>query len=307
MAMATATTGCTADDPTPPNYDLGSKQDILEVPDFPPGCTKQPVVGQPVLEVYANPTSYARLPLRGTCAKASKITAKGGAGTFQADVGSSSKFCIELTLLPDTSNSFTLHCLDGQGCPGPPLKISINHKTTPKSDAGINVPINLAKNQPITSLPAPKSGSLKSVVDGKIGSFASFEFWDRDIIGPGEFDNCSWIKVDLGKSYTVSEFKITWYSQQKYGQGYVILTSSTTATDPKCDKANVGWQVQKQEKAGDYKPQSIKISPVAARWVALLMYEDEAKGFYEYFDLDEFEVWGQDPDATPPPPPDKCK
>jgi hypothetical protein len=46
---------------------------------------------------------------------------------------------------------------------------------------------------------------------------------------------------------------------------------------------------------------------VAARWAALLLYENESNGMYENLDLDEFEVWGQDPDATPTPPAEKCK
>ena len=308
MAIVLATAACTADKPDTPDYRDKGVADVVPVPDHPPGCPKVSTLMAPKLDQFPNPTAYAKQPFRGSCPKAATITATGGAGTSTANVNSNGKFCIEVTLILDAPNTIKFVCLDSQGCPGPATTINITHKSTPKSDAGITVPINLAKKQPISALPAAKSGSTNNVVDGKSGSYAGFEFWDRDIIGPGTCDNCAWVKVDLGKAYTVSEFKITWFAQKNYATCYTILTSSSAAPpSPLCDKANVGWKVHKQEKAGDYKPQTIKINPVAARWAALLMYENEGSGLYEYLDLDEFEVWGQDPDATPPPPPDKCK
>ncbi len=308
MAMALATATCTVDEPETPKYDFKVVSDMVPVPDYPPGCPKVSPLMAPKLDQYPNPTAYGKQPFRGVCPKAATVTATGGAGTATATVGSKGKFCIEVTLILDAPNTVKFQCLDGQGCPGPATTISLKHKSAPKSDAGITVPINLAKNQPITAQPAPKSGSAKSIVDGKAGSFASFEFWDRDIIGSGTCDNCAWIKVDLGKTYTVSEFKISWHSQKNYATCYTILTSSSAApASPLCEKANVGWKVHKQEKVGDYKPQVIKINPVAARWAALLLYENESSGMYEHLDIDEFEVWGQDPDATPTPPADKCK
>lgn len=309
LAMVVAVVGCTVDQPETPKYDSTVVADVISVPDYPPGCPKLVNLMAPKLDQYPNPTAYAKQPFRGTCAGAATITATGGAGTSTANVDSKGKFCIEVTLILDAPNTVKFQCLDAQGCPAPTATtINITHKSSPKSDAGITVPINLARNQPITAQPAPKSGSTKSVVDGKSGSYAGFEFWDRDIIGPGTCDNCAWVKVDLGKTYTVSEFKVSWFAQKNYAKCYTILTSSSAAPlTPLCDKANVGWKVHKQETAGDYKPQSIKINPVAARWAALLMYENESSGMYENLDLDEFEVWGQDPDATPPTPPDKCK
>jgi hypothetical protein len=35
--------------------------------------------------------------------------------------------------------------------------------------------------------------------------------------------------------------------------------------------------------------------------------ENDGTGIYETFDIAELEVWGQDPDGVPPPPPASCR
>lgn len=306
-AVALLVIGCTADDPYEFKYDGPSTPDLEINPDTLSGCPKVPTLPRPKLDVYPNPSRYAKQPFRGTCAGAATVIAEGGAGKFTANVGSTGKFCVEVTLIMDAPNNVKFSCLDARGCESPTTVISLNHKSMPKVDAGITVPVNLALKQPISSQPTPKAGSLSGVNDGQSGTFATFEFWDPEV-SAGTCDKCAWVKVDLGKSYSVQEFKITWYQQKKYATCYTVLTSASAAPqNPVCNGANPGWQVATQEKVGDYKPQSIKINPAKARWAAFLMFENEGTGLWENFDIDEFEVWGRDPDATPPPPPDKCK
>jgi hypothetical protein len=302
---------CTAKDPQTPKYDTQPPRDLVIAPDYvPPGCPNPPTLAPPLLNPAAPAvTSYATQPLRGTCAApGGNITSSGGVATASAPVGSGGSFCIEVRLIQDALNTLNLTCVDNRGCPGSPKKIQITHKTLSTVDSGISSPVNLARGQPITSLATPDSGRLGYVVDGDTKSQAVFSFWDIEL--SGKCDRCTWVKVDLGKVYTINKFRIYWGPQagSNYAICYTLLLSSKAApANPDCS-SNIDWKAVVQETSGVYQSKDItSFAAEGARWAALLMYENASSGLSETFHLAELEVWGQDPNATPPQPPERCK
>lgn len=304
---------CSAEDPVQPQYDISVPEDVYAVPDLPPICSETSNPYPPQVALYPNPTSYALQPFRGKCPGSKLISAQGGAGTAApARVSSDGSFCIEVKLLPDAPNTITFQCIDENGCTSAGKTVQILHKTAANQDGGITTPVNVAKKQPVTvegKDTKVKSGSVTYAVDGDPTSSVKLEFSDWWDTG-GKCDNCTWVKVDLRTVYTVSKFKITWgpNAGTDYAVCYnIVVSSQASPPDPACDGTNTAWKTVVQETAGGDKAKEITINPVPARWAALLMYENFSSGLSESFDLGEFEVWGQDPNATPPPPVDRCK
>jgi len=311
LLVAILPLSCTAQDPAPPSFDLEpARKDIYLLPDRSASCPRVPTLPPPRLDFYPNPTAYALQPFRGQCPGASLVTATGGAGTAApATVGASGKFCIEVKLLPDAANTVQFQCVDARGCVSTPTKVLIYHKTSATQDAGITSPINLARKQPVSlsNKTTLDKGPLSYVNDGLAQSSVEVSISDWT----SACDKCGIILVDLGKAYTVSKLKVVWgpNAAKNYGQCYTILLSAKSAPAmPDCQKANPDWKVAHMETSGISQPKAQVINPVQARWAALLLYENWATNLLsETFDVAEFEVWGQDPGASPPPPPDRCK
>ena len=302
---------CTANDLPDQGYDSALAKDVGGALEKGTNCDGTSSLVAPIPSP-APPSSYAYkiMPIRGSAPGASLVGAVATSGQSKlASVGSSSTFCIEVDLVKG-DNSIKLFGLDNNGCQG---KLSQSYPVSysgsdPSPDMGVVKPANLAKGKSITSDPAPKSGSLSSVNDGSTTTSATFSF--SDIETSSKCDNCAWIKVDLGKAYTVSTFRIRWASNvgTDYAICHTILTAkSTPAQNPDCT-VNAGWTVTNMETKGGAVPKDITVQPVTARYVAFLMYEnDSGPAISETFKLAEFEVWGVDPGATTPPQPDRCK
>jgi hypothetical protein len=179
--------------------------------------------------------------------------------------------------------------------------VSIQHKTTPSVDAGMPTIQNVAMKQPVDEQNMESGSQLSFVVDGDENSYVEFSFFDTG-------GSVAWVRVDLGKAYTVSRLKIKYPAQvdSEYAKVYTVLLSPKAApVDPDPSQAT-DWKTVKQESTGGPEVQDIKISPESARWAAFLMYENGSMYLWENFRVAEFEVWGQDPNAQPPPPPDRC-
>ena len=300
--------GCTAE--TPPNQKVDFTQiDFFGRPDYPGTCPPMPTLAAPTVDQYPNPTSYAVQPFRGTAPGAAQVVAKGGVGAAKpATVGGDGRFCIEVTLLADSPNTVTFTPLDGNGCPGRDTLISIVHKSGAKQDAGVATEINLAKSAPITSDVTPGAGTaLEYINDGDPKSWTELSFWDWDV--SGTCDKFTWVRLDLGKSYTIMKVKIRWAPDvgSDWAKCYTVLLSTKAAPGTPDATAGGDWTVAKQEQNGDGADQSLIGLNKSARWVALLLYENGSSGLTETFKLGELEVWGLDPNATPIPPPDSCK
>ncbi len=303
-------TGCTAQDPPVQKYDTFQLLDTVGTPDQPKGCPTPPTLPTP----YINPSppssyKYKVLPIRGSASGAAMVGATTTAGSASPVTlaGSGTNFCIEVDLVSGP-NTIKVYALDNKGCQSKStMPYSVRYvPTTVQQDAGVTKPINLAKSQPISSKDTPGEGSLSYVNDGSTSSFAKFSFYDWDT--SGTCDKCTWVKIDLGKAYLLSKFKIRWAPSagSDYATCYTILTAANPAQNPDCS-TNAGWKVTHKETAGIAVPKDITVQPVTARYVALLLYENASSWLWENFKLAEFEVWGQDPNATTPPPPDRCK
>jgi hypothetical protein len=296
--------GCQAEDPHNGKFDLDVPIDSILPPDGALTCQNTTPLAAPL---FSPPppasTNYALHPFRGKAMGATKLYAQVGASTSTpVNVNLDGTFCIEVQLIPDAFNTVNFTPLDSNGCPGISTNIKITHKSAPKIDAGIPTIQNVAKGQPASQQYMDSGQELSYVFDGDASSSAKFSFFDTGT-------KYAWIRVDLGKSYTVSKLKIRYPSSvgDEYGKEYQLLVSTKAApVDP--DAATFDWTSVHDTSSGDATDQLIPIAPVSARWVALLLFENggwSALG-YEHFQISELEVWGQDPNAQPPPPPDSC-
>jgi hypothetical protein len=307
ISLGAAGGGCTAE--SPPNLVLDvHRPDAYVRPDAPLGCAERPPLSAPVLDPYPDPTTSALQVFRGTASGADLVTARGGVGAAApAKVGADGRFCIEVTLLPDSTNAVTFAAVDPYGCPGRETLITVSHRTGERQDAGVLSAVNVAKKASIASQLQPDEGALGHVNDGDPSSFAAFSFVDWD--AGSSCDKFTWIRVDLGKTYIVTKVKIRWgpSTDGTYATCYsVLLSAASSPADP--DPAPAGdWTVAKQVTTGDAADQVLTLNPTAVRFAALLLYEDGATGLWETFKVAELEVWGYDPGATPPPPADHCR
>lgn len=297
--------GCRADDPQGGKLDLDPPPDGDPwFPDGPVNCSNTVPLPAPIF----NPpppasTSYGLQPFRGKSTGAAKLYAQlGSATTKPVTVSSDGTFCIEVQLLLDSPNVVTFTPLDINGCPGISTKQTITHKSVPKIDAGMPTIQNVAKGQPVSELNMDSSSQLSYVVDGDSSSYAKFSFFDSG-------SSNAWIMVDLGKSYTVSKLYVRYPSSvsNDYAKEYQILVSAKAAPVTPDPSEVTDWKSLKHETNGDATAQLIPISPESVRWVALLLYENGSTYLWETFLISELEVWGQDPNAQPPPPPDSCQ
>lgn len=320
LLIALGAAACSADPPTTIYFDTKpTPKDLFPPPpDGPTGCPNPPTLPAPTLDAFPATTTQLRQPFRGVAPGATQVVAQGGLGnTAPVSVGSDGRFCIEVELIPDAANSIVLTPISKNGCFGLTNKISITHKSSPTQDAGgSTAPQNLARAAVVTagvtgsSDPlVPKKGSVASVADGDDKSWAQFEFWDPE--ASSTCDKAAWIRFDFGKAYTITRFKLRWgplaTNDKTYAKCYTLLLSAKASpTNP--DPASGDWIVANTTTGADDKVQDITINPESARWAAVLVHENGGTNLfgYETFDIADIEVWGQDPNVVPPPPPDTC-
>jgi hypothetical protein len=298
---------CTADPIPNKQYDVNGSPERTTQPDRPAGCTGKTPLPAPVFDSYPNPTTQQLQPFRGNAPGADLITARGGKDATQpVSVGSDGRFCIEVSLTPNSLNAITFSTTDKVGCPGKETLVTVTHKSAPKVDGGSSAPINVAKGAAIISSATPDEGALAAVNDGDPATSAKFSFFDYT----SGCDKNVWIRIDLGKVYQVSELKVRWATDagSNYAACYALLLSSSASPGDPDPAQTATWTVAKQDQAAPAGDQNIAISPpTLARYAALLLYEDGSTDFYETFKVAELEVWGKDPTTTPPPEPDRCK
>ncbi|MBW2735952.1 MAG: discoidin domain-containing protein [Deltaproteobacteria bacterium] len=313
-------TACSAEDPEKLSLDFGGGQDSLPLqPDGPLTCESEDLVAAPALDP-GNPavqTPQLRVPLRGSAPGAQTMVAKGASGIARpVSVSSDGRFCIDVDLLPDIDNRITLIPYSGLGCPGETMQISVRHVASTQPDAGPTAEVqNVARDAVVTTggeAHSIKVGSKELLVDGDSSSYARFSMTDWDI--NGACDAFIWVKLDLGKVYTVTRALLRWAAtaveDRTYATGYaVLLSSKENPVDPSTSHAD--WVTVKSEIEGGAEDPTLVFSPERARWVAVLLYEDAATRLIpppqEIFELAEIEIMGQDPDAVPEAPMDSCK
>ncbi len=301
--------GCKLTEPGDVGFDTGQSRDGKSPVDKDISCDGTAALSAP----KPSPTppaqyAYKILPIRGSAVGASHVGAEATSGSSKlTSVGSSGMFCIEVDLVKGT-NSIKLYGLNKNGCQGKMSQpYAVTYTPIASPDAGSVKPANQAKGKPISSNSTLKSGSLSNVNDGSATTQATFSFSDIEITTT--CNQCAWVKIDLGKAYTLTQFRIKWGANAgtDYGKWFTILTAkSTPAKNPDCS-TNAGWTVTHNQKAGGPNPKPIIVQPVAARYAVLQMCENNGTGTSETFKLAEFEAWGVDLGATTPPLPDRCK
>jgi hypothetical protein len=266
--------------------------------------------GQPLLTHVPAVTNQLLQPLRGTATGAAYVVAKGATGTSRpVAVGANGSFCLEVQLMPDTSNTVEIVPYSHNTCEGVHAQIRLQHKTESKPSGPPTQPHNISKGQPISSSHKPSQGTLEDLVDGSSSSWARFSVWDPEFTKT--CDAHAWIRIDLGKVYSLSKVRIQWANEaianKTYATCYSILTSSKTLPVDPSPSATSDWRVIERPE-GTAADVDVQMSGERARWVAVLLYENDTTAInqYERFEVGDIEVIGQDPDAVPPAPADRC-
>lgn len=318
VALLLALGGCSADDPDKIRLDSGERQDILPpVPDGPANCQSEDPLTAPILDPGYPPTEtpHLSIPLRGIAPMAHTLVAQGPSGASSpVSVSNDGRFCIDVDLLPDIENRITLIPYSEGGCPGKTVQVSVRQITSTRQDAGPSATVqNVAHNAVVTTGGEGhefKVGSAALLVDGDTSSYAQISMTDWDV--NGSCDAFVWVKLDLGKVYTVTKVLLRWAARAVDEKTYatcfaVLLSPKESPVDPSTSHGD--WVTVKDEKEGGAQDATLVFSPERARWAAVLLYEDDAARLLqkEIFDLAEIEVMGQDPDAVPVPPQDSCQ
>ena len=285
--------GCTAGDPPRKNQDSGI--DIATL-DMPPGCTGAPLLPAPVIDNHPAVTNQLSQPFRGRAQGATSVVVSAADISSPASVDpNTGRFCIEANLFPDAVNTVRFFPRTADGCLGNTRDTTITHETS-MVDGGVGPQVlNLAKNQLVTSSTAPDEGELIDVVDEDPNTHVRLDFWD--IIDTGACDAYAWIKIDLGKVYTVSRVEIAWKPNvsSTYATCYGLLTSVADAPLPPDTSLSIWTEPVEMEDSGDNSLQKIVFNAQPVRHIAVLLYENGGTGFEENFDIGDIAVFGFDP------------
>lgn len=306
--------GCAADAPGGAAWDAGTADAGVMRPDLPGRCSATASLPAPTVNPIAGPTQHAVQPFRGVALGASMIVAKGGAGTSApVRVSTDGKFCLEVQLIEDAPNSVVFTALDAQGCPGPSTTITVQHQTSRgKSDSGVvptsTEPTNIALNAPVKISQTPDDGGdPATLTDGDPKKGIKVTFWDVE--ANGACNNFVWVRLDFGKSFTVSKIRLRY--PDDVGNDFakcfsVLVARSANAGDPD-PKNTKDWIVAHEEKNGTKEGKFVSFNPESAQAAAVLLYENDSPGLQETIRLGDIEIFGSDPNVVPAAAPDRCE
>jgi hypothetical protein len=260
------------------------------------GCAK---LARPTLLGYPATTVNSSVPVRGQAPGATEVQISGGAAPKTGGVVGGA-FCVEVPLTPKALNALQVVARDPQGCTSPAA-----HADITQSEPG---PINLFYGQPVTSNLTPTSGTLALLTDGLTTASVKLSFFDPDP-WPGVCnDKFAAVRVDLGATQVIDQL-VAKYPVKAGFKSYAScweLWVSTKGNPVQPDNTSAAWKsdwtMVKQSLAQGAGDLMLAIPGTQARHVALLLYEDDATGINETFELTEVEAWGMQPF----PPPETC-
>jgi hypothetical protein len=264
-------------------------------PDKPPSCPLPPP--PPLLLPYPKSTVHAKVVLRGSAVGAKQVLVSGGklSGVKTVSVAWNSSFCVEVELVLGATSNFLLLARDAKGC----LSSATSAVVTQASPA----PVNLLAGLLASTKDPPESGLVSYLTDGQTSQVVKFSFNDPEVTG-GECDNNEHLWFDLGSTQPVDQVIVKYPVKggfKYYLTCWTLLASNQIAPAPP-DPKHPDWKIVKQATSGSAQPLTISIPGTPARHLALIMYEDNATGIWETFELTEVEAWGT-PGAAPP---DSC-
>lgn len=299
---------CKAGDPPHMLLDQGPDDGAIQL-DVPSGCPLPPTLVAPEIEPLAlSPTPHAKEAFFGRAPGAAFVVAQGGFGvSAPVSVGTDGSFCLEVDLIEDAPNTLKFVGLDSRGCPGNATTINVVHASNKVADGGASGLQNVAARLVPTAVAGqPTSGALANATDGNDSTTTELSFWE-----PGDTD-CNkfvWLRIDLGKVYTISRIRIRWPAGVggTYARCYAVVASNNPAAGPP-DPASTDWHLVVDEQNGDATTQTKDFNPRSAQTLGFLFYEDGRDvNPYDTFTIGEIEVYGRDPDSSPPPPYRGCQ
>ena len=263
--------------------------------DRPGACAAPPAA--PALLPHPAITAQATVPIRGQAPGAKEVVISGGK-VMRTGAVVLGLFCVEVELYPNALTKLEVVARDAKGCESAPTTTQVAH-TAP-------APQNLLSGKVASVNIYQQSGALSLLTDGQSSASVKFAFYDAEVTTT--CDTFQAIRFNLSSTQQVDEVVVK-YPQKAGFKGYAACWDLwvSTKTSPEMptndgDSWKSDWTLAKQSStqgAGDLK---IPLSSTQARYLALLLYEDDNTGMWESFEIAEIEAWG--PSAVPPP--DTC-
>ena len=273
--------------------DVAPMPDVLPKPKGP--CANPPA--PPLLHAYPEKTMHKKVALSGTADKAVGVAVVGGTKSPLTVPVKAGAFCVEVGL-NQLSMVQTLYvvALDSNGCSSKPTVAQVTFSPVAR--------LNLMYNKPVAYKDAPSSGYASYLTDGKVNRTVRFTAptspW---IYCEPKYHNFLWF--DLKDLQTIDKLMVKY--PQKSSKYHVmcwrvLISKLVSPKNPSGKDYGPDWvQVYAKGNEKSASPEISFSSPVQARHVALILYEDgEYYGNPEYFDFTEIEAWGQ-------PRPPSCK
>jgi hypothetical protein len=243
-------------------------------------------------------TSAQTQAIRGIAVGASDVLVRNADGVIQ-NVGAASagdgRFCVEAHLVANTQNQLELIPRLPDGCWGQPRTVLVTHQFTTSGTTSTtgamplpepqNIALGKAAYSPHFSSGGGGSGSI-AVTDGYTDSYAVLSIWDPLA------SEAVWVRIDLGSTQRVSEFKIDWdpATTKHWATHYAIYTSVAASPGDPTERGSRDWTIAVDVPDAGWGSQNHRVNGISARWVALVMHADDAF-IKDTFHLAEFSVF----------------
>ncbi len=261
--------------------------DLVPPPSEARPCANPPPA--PELDPVVANTHHQTAVIRGRAAGAQGVLITGGVDPQSAYVQEGG-FCLEVVLSPDATSTLMIVAVDEEGCTSTPVgvKISQSQLVNQQLFAGLRPEVSIE----------PDLGKNGELVDGKTNKAVSFSFWDVT----SACDNFFYMWFDLTDSFIVDSV-VVHYPQRPNFTAYLQcwqLLGSTEYFPSAPEPGHPQWFVLAEaSNTTESVELTIPIPGVAVRHLALLSFENAAKGYAEIFEFTEIKAFGHE--VLPPP------
>lgn len=255
-------------------------------PDMQP-CPNPP--SAPVLEPLASSTFHPTVVIRGSASGAQEVRITGGADP-QSVHPQDDRFCAEVTLTPNATSQLSSVAVNAEGCVSPPVEVKVSQMQV--------VSRNLLSGLVPEVSVYPDLGKPPELVDGKTNKSVNFSFFDMT----AACDNYFYLWFDLKQLFVVESFTVKYPSRTNF-TAYLQCWQLLGCTE-QYPFSPEPWHPQWFSMAEDSSTTesvelNIPLGGMVTQHLALLAFENAAKGYNEAFEFTEIEAYGHE--VLPPP------
>ncbi len=238
------------------------------------GEGRPPVV--PLLDSMPAETGFLIVPLSGVTGPLAAVVVEGGAGTGFTDADSTGRFCIDVALRAEETQTLSVYAQDEQGRASESTEVVITHDPSMSPE-----PVELTPEELIESVveagvtqvyadAIPDGGSLAHLVDNDPSTILEI--------------GVSRLAIDLGARFDLTEIEVVF--PDRFGEGNDEYATRYVVSTSELDQSSVptAWTAYRTVDGiggglGDGGSDLFTVEPtVSARWIALELQEN-AKSF----------------------------